>query len=77
LGLALGEVEVRAVAVRQLCSEKGSQIPHLTIGRGGTPKTIHGESTVFLTEMQAALRNQPPQNLAGVSHRATVWLSLI
>jgi hypothetical protein len=32
---------------------------------------------VFLTEMQAALRNQTPQNLAGVSHRATVWLSLI
>jgi hypothetical protein len=93
LRLALGDVEARAADVRASFSAKrvraleaalhravyilNGQADHLDKASKRQAQQICAESAVFLTEVQEALRNQTPQNVAGVAHRAAVWLELL
>jgi hypothetical protein len=93
LRLALGDVEARAADVRGSYSDKRAkaleaalrralfilhgQADHLDKASKRQAQQICAESAVFLTEVQEALRNQTPQNLAGVAHRAAAWLQLL
>jgi hypothetical protein len=91
--LALGEVEARAADMRRSFSEKRARALETALRRAvftlhghvdrldktskRQAQQISTESVVFLKELQEALRNQTPQNLAGVTHRAAAWLQLL
>jgi hypothetical protein len=91
--LALGEVEARAADLRGAFSEKRAVALEAALRRavftlhGHVDRLdkaskrqvlqISTESVVFLKELQEALRNQTPQNRAGVAHRAAAWLELM
>jgi hypothetical protein len=93
IGLALGEVEARAADMRGSFSEKRARALEAALQRAvftlhghldqldkaskRQAQQISAESVVFLRELQEALRNQTPQNLAGVVHRAAAWLELL
>jgi hypothetical protein len=90
--LALGEVEARAIDLRGAFSEKRAKALEVALRRAvftlghvdrldkaskWQAQQISTESVVFLKELQEALRNQTPQNCAGVTHRAAAWLELL
>jgi hypothetical protein len=91
--LALGEVEAKAADLKGSFSEKRARALEVALRRAvftlhghldyldkaskRQAQQISTESVVFLKELQEALRNKTPQNLAGVAHRATAWLALL